>query len=228
MKEVIIQKDEHGNISNSLDYISRFNLDKKAKILDIGANYGSLIFNIYNEGYNNVNGIDINKEAISKGKKAYDKIKNKIKVYDGKKIPFKNNSFDVVLMFDVIEHIPNVQEFLEKEVYRVLKKGGIFIFQTPNKPINILWTYFYTLNPLNKWWTEHCSLQTYFSLKKILRNANFHNIFIEKFNIYTEHNINKVKKRIGFIAKPVLKILSNLPLIIYPNFYGYCTKGEDI
>jgi len=224
MKNIILQKNEHGNIKSSLNYISKFNIDKNSKILDVGANYGSLIFNLYREGYNDIIGVDINKEAIEKGRKEYSKIKNKLMVYDGKKIPFKNNSFDVVLMFDVIEHIPNIQEFLEKEVYRVLKKGGIFIFQTPNKPINIAWVYVDNFSFLVKWWEEHCSLQTYFSLKRILRKANFNKISLEKFNIYTEHNINKVKKRIGFLAKPILKILSSFPLFLYPNFYGWARK----
>ena len=40
-----------------------------------------------------------------------------------------DESFDVILMFDVIEHIPAVDRYLKNEVYRVLKKGGLLLFK---------------------------------------------------------------------------------------------------
>lgn len=42
-----------------------------------------------------------------------------------------DNSFDVAVAFQVIEHLEDDRFFLE-EVHRVLKKGGHFIFTTPN------------------------------------------------------------------------------------------------
>jgi len=48
-------------------------------------------------------------------------------VADGKKLPFKNNVFDVILIESVLEHIDE-PELIIKEAYRVLKKKGkIFI-----------------------------------------------------------------------------------------------------
>ena len=43
----------------------------------------------------------------------------------------KDASFDVVISFQVIEHIRNDRAFLE-EVYRVLKPGGVALITTPN------------------------------------------------------------------------------------------------
>jgi SAM-dependent methyltransferase len=43
----------------------------------------------------------------------------------------ENNSFDTVVSFQVIEHIPNDRLFLQ-EIYRVLKPGGKAIISTPN------------------------------------------------------------------------------------------------
>src|SRR3989338_8206674 len=117
MKEKISEK-ERGNIQSSLEYFIKFNIPKNAKILDVGCNYGSLIYNLSKLGYKNVYGIDVNKDSINTGKKEYKKLSKNLSCYSGNNIPFKDESFDVVLMFDVIEHIPNVQSFLKNEVYR--------------------------------------------------------------------------------------------------------------
>ncbi len=45
-------------------------------------------------------------------------------------LPFKDNSFDLVLCNHVLEHIPDDKKAMS-ELYRVLKKGGTGIFQVP-------------------------------------------------------------------------------------------------
>lgn len=47
-------------------------------------------------------------------------------------LPFKNEVFDVVISFDVIEHIQNDVLFLD-EIYRVLKHEGLVLLGTPNR-----------------------------------------------------------------------------------------------
>lgn len=47
-----------------------------------------------------------------------------------------SDTFDFVITFQVIEHIPKDSEFL-KEINRVLKKGGKLIVTTPNKKMSI-------------------------------------------------------------------------------------------
>jgi 2-polyprenyl-3-methyl-5-hydroxy-6-metoxy-1,4-benzoquinol methylase len=221
--KIITQEGEMGNIQSSLDYFLKFNLPKEARILDIGCNYGSLIFNLYNLGYKNVRGVEIDKDAIEKGKIFYPDISIKLSTHEAGNLPFEDNSFDVALMFDVIEHVPNVQDFLKHEVHRVLKKGGTFIFQTPNKIINIPWE---ILNQYSftKWKGYHCSLQVLSSLKKTLIEGGFSSVIIEKGNILTEHNKNKVKRKMGYVGIPLLMILQKLPLSIFPNFWGSCRK----
>jgi 2-polyprenyl-3-methyl-5-hydroxy-6-metoxy-1,4-benzoquinol methylase len=48
----------------------------------------------------------------------------------------KSNTYDVVLSFQVIEHIQNDKLFLE-EIYRVLKPGGIALITTPNRKMSL-------------------------------------------------------------------------------------------
>ncbi len=50
--------------------------------------------------------------------------------------PFASNSFDVVITFQVIEHIENDSLFLQ-EIHRVLRPGGLAIITTPNRPMSL-------------------------------------------------------------------------------------------
>lgn len=51
-------------------------------------------------------------------------------------VNFENSIFDYVVSFQVIEHIEK-DEFFLREVYRVLKPGGILILTTPNKKMSL-------------------------------------------------------------------------------------------
>src|SRR5690606_14218866 len=62
------------------------------------------------------------------------------KVGSAERLDFPDDSFDVVVMLEVIEHIPeNMEESVIKESFRVLKKNGSLIITTPyHHPISIL------------------------------------------------------------------------------------------
>lgn len=218
-----IEIKERGNIDSSIQYIFKYKIPKNARILDIGCNYGSLLNKLHELGYSEVQGVDVNKSSIDLGRKKYTTLKDKIDYYNGVHLPFEENSFDIVLMFDVIEHIPSIERFLANEVYRVLKKNGKYIFQTPNKYINIPWEIIHKRS-LTAYKKYHCSLQSVNSLKKILEGAKFKNIVIEKHNIITDHNKDKVKKAVGFIGLPLLHILQKVPLKFTSNLWGSCEK----
>lgn len=51
--------------------------------------------------------------------------------YDGKNIPFNNNSFDIVYSSNVLEHVLN-PDALNQEIHRVLRPGGFAIHLVPN------------------------------------------------------------------------------------------------
>lgn len=50
--------------------------------------------------------------------------------YDGKKMPFSDNSFDSVFSSEVLEHVFNPNEFL-REINRVTKDGGMLLMSVP-------------------------------------------------------------------------------------------------
>lgn len=97
-------------------------IDNK-KILDFGCFHGLLTGTINKKTSAKCTGVDIN--FISKIPK------NCLK-YDGKNLPFKDKTFDIVLMIEVVEHLDNVNQIFS-EVRRVLKEGGEVVLTTPNK-----------------------------------------------------------------------------------------------
>ena len=98
---------------------------KQLKILNIGAGTGDDLEVLSKYGKNYM--VDIDKNALSI-------IENKLceekKVADACKLPYNDNFFDVVVSFDVFEHIINDKKSVD-EVYRVLKNGGVLIFTVP-------------------------------------------------------------------------------------------------
>lgn len=104
--------------------------DKKADILDFGCGTGVLQEQFLKRFNVNAFGIDISKDAIRYCKK---RKLTQVKLFDGKKIPFKVNSFDLVTAIDVVEHIENEMRAL-LEIKRVLKKGGLTIILVPADP----------------------------------------------------------------------------------------------
>jgi 2-polyprenyl-3-methyl-5-hydroxy-6-metoxy-1,4-benzoquinol methylase len=75
-------------------------------------------------------------------------------------------------MFDVIEHIPQLENFLATQVHRILKKGGILVFQTPNKIINVPLSILQHKS-LTHYQSYHCSLQTKRGINRVLHHAGF-------------------------------------------------------
>jgi 2-polyprenyl-3-methyl-5-hydroxy-6-metoxy-1,4-benzoquinol methylase len=125
-----IQRDRREDGGYSLEKI-QFILEKSGSdktILDIGCNEGHIATLLKKQG-NMVHGTDIVQSNIKKAKK-----KGILAIYhditDGQ-APYKNETFDVVVIADVIEHIFDTDKVFE-EAYRLLKPGGKIILTTPN------------------------------------------------------------------------------------------------
>lgn len=82
-------------------------------------------------------GLDINKHAVAFDRAFYERQKNlEFVVGDAHAIPFDDGTFDVVLNVESSHHYRDLGRFL-REVYRVLKPGGVFLmacFPRQNEP----------------------------------------------------------------------------------------------
>src|SRR3972149_4010751 len=56
----------------------------------------------------------------------------KFLVASASKLPFKDESFDIVLCTEVIEHVDDQSQAIE-EMFRVIKEGGILVITSPNR-----------------------------------------------------------------------------------------------
>ncbi len=103
---------------------------KGKRILDVGCSYPWFLNYAQKNGAKEVAGIE---PDIVKVKAARKQIP-KAKILQGHAgdLKFPNKSFDLVTLFDVIEHIPpNTEPDTLKEINRVLKSGGHLIISTP-------------------------------------------------------------------------------------------------
>jgi len=95
-----------------------------SKVLEIGAGTGWQSKILSEKGFL-VEAIDI-KESEYTDTRIWP-----VTIYDGFHIPFSDSAFDVVFSSNVLEHIPQVEDFL-REVRRVCKKEGLAIHIVPS------------------------------------------------------------------------------------------------
>lgn len=95
------------------------------KILDVGCGTGALLGEL--SKYGDVRGLDFSPLAISFCK---ERGLNNVDQGDATNIKYQDDTFDLVLALDILEHIPDDKKALF-EIHRVLKPGGIAIIFVP-------------------------------------------------------------------------------------------------
>ena len=102
-----------------------------ARVLEIGAGTGRQASEIRRCGF------DVEAIEISASNYSQDRL-FPVTEYDGRTIPFSDNSFDVVFSSNVLEHVRELSH-LHGEIRRVLKPGGTCVHVLPT-PAWRLWT----------------------------------------------------------------------------------------
>ncbi len=107
---------------------------KGKRVLDVacGSGYGSQLLA---KEAKSVVGVDISPYAIEYAQTHYPADNLQYIQEDATKLPFEDDSFDVVVSFETIEHIEDYTTFL-RECRRVLRQSGLFICSTPNSLIS--------------------------------------------------------------------------------------------
>ena len=104
-------------------------LSLNAVVVDVGCFIGEKLWQLKdNPKYLGI-GVDISLPAL-KAAKNIDIYGHQFIAADMENLPFKNNSVDFVMVFDVIEHLSDAQKGFS-EVARILKPGGQFLLHIP-------------------------------------------------------------------------------------------------
>lgn len=201
---------------------------KELKILNLGVGTGDYLEAL--NRYGRVYVIDINKDVLKliPANLCFEK-----RIADATKLPYLSNFFDVVISFDVFEHISDDAAAVS-ETRRVLKKNGHLLFSVPA---------FQFLFSSHDMALEHKRRYNKRMLKRLL--GNFHNLklnywtsilflpvaFMRIMNKKSKPKVENVKlpKLVNSIFYMFLKIENNLikldfPLPIGINIVGICKK----
>lgn len=108
-------------------------LSKSIKILEVGCNSGQQLQNLQRAGFENLYGVELQKDAVEVAKANTQNIS--IIEANGFDLPFKDNYFDLIVTNGVLIHIApdNLKQFM-KEIYRCTKKL-IYGFEYYNESI---------------------------------------------------------------------------------------------
>ena len=108
-------------LSNVIDYSQL----KGKKVLDIAVGTGWTTENLVRAGAH-VTAIDLTPQAVELTRKRLELnhvTAEQVMVADAQELPFADATFDYVLAFGCLMHMPNTQKAID-EIYRVLKPGG--------------------------------------------------------------------------------------------------------
>lgn len=155
-----------------LGLILQFVSDRGARVLELTPGEGNLTRSLLAAGYRNIEAMDIHPENFRV---------DGVKCHQGdlgSRFPFADESFDLVISVEGIEHLEH-QYYFASEACRVLKRGGCAIITTPNivnfaSRLRFLFTGFYALatRPSSEfeknWVIEHIYPLTFWQLRHIL------------------------------------------------------------
>lgn len=168
-------------------YRSVLQLVKGKKVLDIacGEGYGT---EILSAGAEEIIGIDIDTGSVQRAKNKYQKQNLTYLVGDITAIPVSDHSIDIVVSFETIEHVEEIQQqqFLI-EIKRVLKPEGILIISTPNKAI-----YSDRHQYQNKWHKKEFYKEEFQKfLQKEFQYLTFYHQYDEVLNVIEQEEVSK-------------------------------------
>jgi len=109
-------------LKNKLSLINNLN-ESKGSLLDIGAGTGDFLLVAKDNGWKSI-GIEPSEKARTIAKSKGVELKSSLS-------EFENHSFDVITMWHVLEHVPNLDEQIQ-ELKRLVKPNGSIVIAVPN------------------------------------------------------------------------------------------------
>jgi SAM-dependent methyltransferase len=138
-----------------------------ARVLDYGCGQASYLCDFHDQGIA-ISGAEIAEHLVDACKKNGLDVH---KVDDFSQIPFEDETFDIVYLMQVFEHLHDPHTSL-KELFRILKNGGILYLALPNT--SSIWRKVFQKNWVSGWFVPfHLFLYNHNSLAKIAGEHGF-------------------------------------------------------
>lgn len=160
-------------------------LQSGERVLEVGCGTGTLSLMAkrrVDDG--EVIGLDLSPKMVKQAEKKSEKYKLDVKFIEGSidNIPFPDNYFDVVLSSWMFHHLPiKIKREGLKEIHRVLKKGGRFLFFDFSKPGNVIG---YMITPLFIW-TDFLRVHIFGDITSYFKESGFQDITLKRKGICT-------------------------------------------
>ena len=136
-------------------------------ILDFGCGNGGFLRELKKKNIvNNILGVELDKEARTR------LLNENIEVYDGLDSIDKAVKFDVVTMFQVIEHLENPHKIVNGIKNRLVE-NGLLIIETPNAEDALISKYHSKSFMDFTFWSEHLFLYNSTSLERLMKDCGF-------------------------------------------------------
>ena len=192
-------KKTYGNCLKNIENL----ISKKENFLEIGCGNGFLLEVALDQGWKNVIGVEPSIEAIKHAKSS---IKEKIVHSSFKPNKFEKNKYDLVFFAMVLEHVPNVNEFLS-EIFKILNSDGV-VFGICHDERHLLSRLLKNKHPIIN--DEHNYVFGKDTLEKIFLKNKFRNISINDLkNYYTVDYWLNMAPISDIIKKPLKLILKS-------------------
>ena len=216
---------QFGNAEANLRFLEATGaLTPGVEVLEIGTGTGGMLHALLQRGVR-ARGVEINPALIAESRQWFGDLP--VQPVSGVALPFPDASFDLVLSFDVFEHIRDSDAHL-REVSRVLRPGGRYLVQTPSKWPN---TVFETIRwrSATRWRDDHCALHTPAQLRRRFAAHGFTARFFDV-PVVNEFFRKKVRRHLGWPGVLALTLANpdRLPLAWRTNLYVQATKNRSV
>ena len=114
------------------------------QILEAGCGLGRVVKYIYDKGYKNVKGIELNEAGVKWVNENFPELD--IIQGDVLEMPYEEDFFDVILSYGVVEHFRKGLHEPLLAHYRILKPGGVVVFTVPSANVIRSISYWWALN----------------------------------------------------------------------------------